>query len=259
MSSVPIVLTMKWGTVFSPDYVNVLYNACIAASRKEFRFVCLTDDATGLHTEIEHYSIPGIGLTHQEWYSKGVWPKIALYSQDMHNLDGRCLFIDLDMMVLSDLDSFFELSEPFVTTDMGPSWRPGGGTAPPEAGTSIFAFNLGQERQILDRFLSDKAAVKTKYINEQQFVGEHASSMAYWPPGWVISFKRWLRQPIPRDLFIPPRRPPPQTKILAFHGTPRPADLLKSGFNLWDRFPHMGNGRVDWVVDYWQRNGGRLP
>lgn len=257
--SKPIILTMKWGSAFSSDCVNVLYNACRGACVQDFRFVCLTDDPTGFVREIEHYPIPNIGLTQDEWYTSGVWPKLSIYSPNLHNLKGRCLFIDLDMMVLNDLDSLLDLPEPFVTTDMGKGWRPGGNEYPPEAGTSIFAFNIGQEVQILNEFVANKALVKREYQNEQDFVGQHASSMAYWPQGWVISFKRWLRQPIGKDLFVQPRMPPPGTKILAFHGVPRPVDLLKSRLNFWDRFPHMGYGRVEWVADYWERNGGRLP
>jgi hypothetical protein len=46
---------------------------------------------------------------------------------------------------------------------------------------------------------------------------------------------------------------------VAFHGTPRPADLLRPGNAMWDRLPHMGHGQVKWMADYWTGNGGTLP
>lgn len=95
--------------------------------------------------------------------------------------------------------------------------------------------------------------------NEQDFVAAHESSMDFWPEGWVISFKRWLRRPIGLDLFMPPKQPPATAKVLAFHGQPRPAALRRSGFNMWDRFPHMGHGSVEWMIDYWKRYGGKVP
>lgn len=258
MSQRPTIVTMKWGTLFGPDYVNVLFRACRAASKMAFDFVCFTENAEGLDPEIIVKPLPQIGLAPEEWYQRGVWPKLALYKAELEGLRGRCLFIDLDMMVLSDLDAFLTNDAPFITTDMGKSWYPGMARSNPEPGTCIFAFNFGEQTAILDAFLADKAGAKQKFQNEQDFAGAHASSMDFWPEGWVISFKRWLRRPIGLDLILPPKRPPESAKILAFHGDPRPIDLMQPGLNFWDNFPHMGHGQVDWVVDYWTRNGGKI-
>lgn len=251
---------MKWGTVFPADYVNVLFSACRAALTGPFRFVCLTDDARGLRPEVEALPIPDIGLTQAEWRAPGVWPKLALYLPDLHGLTGRCLFIDLDMMVLGGLDEMFAQPGGFITTDMGQGWRPGGRPgAPKEPGTCVFAFDFGAEPQILDAFLADKAGAMRRFQNEQDFAGAHARSMAFWPEGWVISFKRHLRRPIGADLFLAPKAPPPGTRILAFHGRPRPIDLIPARAGFWDRFPHLGHGQVRFVRDYWVRHGGRMP
>ena len=258
MNKAATIVTMKWGTIFGPDYVNVLYRACRAAATIPFDFVCFTENAQGLDPEIIAKPLPDIGLRPEEWYQRGVWPKLALYKNQLEGLSGRCLFIDLDMMILRDLDAFLTHNGPFVTTDMGKSWRPDIPRQEPEAGTCLFAFNFGEETQILDRFLADREAAKAKYRNEQDFAGAHARSMEYWPEGWVISFKRWLRRPIGLDLILPPKHPPETAKVLAFHGTPRPADLMRPGINLWDKFPHMGHGQVDWMLDYWTRFGGTI-
>ena len=60
-----IVLCMKWGSLFSSEYVNVLYNAVRAYMTGDFRFVCLTDDASGFADGIESFPIPDIGCTHK--------------------------------------------------------------------------------------------------------------------------------------------------------------------------------------------------
>ncbi len=261
MSQSRIVLCMKWGTVFPADYVNVLYTACRAGLTGPFRFVCLTDDAAGLLPGVEALPIPDIGLTAAEWRAPGVWPKLALYLPDLHGLRGRCLFVDLDMIVLGGLDDMFDFGGgDLVSTDMGEGWRPGGRAgARPETGTCIFAFDLGRESQILSAFLADKAGAMRDYANEQDFVGAHARAPGFWPEGWVISFKRHLRRPVGADLFLPPRAPPPGTRVVAFHGTPRPMDLVPERAGFWDRFPHMGHGQVGWVRDYWVGHGGRMP
>jgi len=260
MADERIVLCMKWGTLFPPDYVNVLFNACRGAISGKFRFVCLTDDAVGFVDGIEALPIPEIGLEPEEWYTSAVWPKLALYVADLHGVKGRCLFIDLDMVVLQGLDEMFEYGHGFVSTDMGEGWRPGGrANAKKEPGTCVFAFDLGQETQILEAFLADKTIAKQNFQNEQDFAGAHARSMDFWPEDWVISFKRYLRQPIGKDLFVAPRRPPDTAKIVAFHGDPRPIALIPEKAGFWDRFPHMGHGQVQWVRDYWVQNGGRIP
>lgn len=260
MTASRIVLCMKWGTLFPADYVNVLYNACRRSLTGAFRFVCLTEDASGLLPGIEALPIPDIGLAAGDWFLPGIWPKLALYVADLHGLRGRGLFIDLDMMVLSGLDDLFDLGPGFVATDMGPSWQnPPRDGAGKQVATSIFAFDLGQETQILDAFLADPAAAMRDFQNEQDFVGAHARSMAFFPPGWVLSFKRHLRRPLGVDLILPPKAPPASAKVLAFHGRPRPIDLLHPQAGFWDTFPHMGHGQVAWVRDYWVNNGGRLP
>ena len=254
------VLCMKWGTLFPPDYVNVLFNACRKAITGPFKFVCLTDDAEGFVDGIEALPIPDIGLTADEWYTSGVWPKLALYVADLHGLRGRCLFIDLDMVVLRGLDEMFERSEGLIGIDVGEGWRPGReGTRPRELGTGVFAFDLGAQTQILDQFCTDKAETFTKFQNEQDFVAAHAKGLAFWPDGWVLSFKRYLRRPIGIDVFRPPKVPPESAKIIAFHGDPRPITLVPERAGFWDRFPHMGHGQVAWVRDYWVNNGGRVP
>lgn len=254
-----VILCMKWGTLYPADYANVLFSASRRYLTGPFRFVCLTDDPKGLADGIEAYPIPDLPLT-PGMRRSGQWAKLGIYLRDLHGLTGRALFIDLDMVICGSLDGFFERPEPFITTDMGTDWRPnptGQGTVEP--GTCLFAFDLGQEAQILDRFLADPEAAVVEHVIEQAWVGAHASSMAFWPPGWVISFKRHLRQPIGIDLFRPPAPPPPGARVVAFHGRPRPADLLRSGPWFWDRFPHLGHGQVPWMADYWTENGGRLP
>ena len=255
-----VVMCMKWGTLYPADYVNVLFNACRRHISGSFRFVCLTDDASDFLPEIEHFGIPDIGLSVEEWRLPGIWPKLAIYQPDLYGLRGRCLFIDLDMMVFDGVGDLFDYGQGLVATDMGPAWE-----TPPRDGpgkqvaTSIFAFDFGAEAQILEAFTRDKDAAMKRFQNEQDFVGAHAKSLDYFPPGWVLSFKRHLRQPVGLDLVLPPKRPPADCKVLAFHGRPRPADLLRPDARFWDTFPHLGFGQVGWMVDYWETNGGTIP
>lgn len=248
------VICMKYGTVYPAAYVNVLFNAVKSSLSGDFRFICLTDDGNGIHPDVEVHPIPDVGLTPAEWFVGGVWPKIGLFDSYFHGLKGRALFIDLDMVVLRGLDAFFEIDKPFVGLNAGPGWGRGG--TPTEFGSAVICYELGSWGHIADQFRQNKPNVMRSFRTEQAYVATHIKEMNFWPEGWVLSFKRSLRQPILIDLLVPPKTPPNTARMIAFHGTPRPKDLLPSGPLFWDRFPHLGWGTVAWMKDYWYRNGG---
>jgi hypothetical protein len=248
---------MRWGRAYAVDYVNVLHSACRAAAREPIRFICLTDDSEGLAPGVEALPVPDIGLTAREWTIGGVWPKLALYVADLHGLHGRCLFIDLDMVVLRDLDSFFASEAPYVGIDAGPAWGRPGSSAAPQLGTGIIAFDIGAHAGLVEEFRREKTSILQRFRTEQAYIASKIPDIEYWPEGWVISFKRKLRRPLGLDLLMHPVPPPPEAKVLAFHGTPRPIDLMSGESLFWDRFPHMGRGRVPWMMDYWLGHGGR--
>lgn len=60
---------MKWGTLYSAEYVNVLYRACSAHIKGDFRFVCLTNESEGILPGVEVFPIPDIGLEHRHYYT----------------------------------------------------------------------------------------------------------------------------------------------------------------------------------------------
>ncbi len=221
-----------------------------------FRFVCLTDRPEGLLPGIEALPIPDVGLLPQEWFVGGIWPKLGIYDGNIHGLRGRAVFIDLDMVVLRDLDAFFDVPGTFVGIDGGLRWGRPGSTAPRELCSALIAYDLGQLGHLAEKFRAQKRDIMSRYRTEQAYTEAELGEIGFWPEGWVISFKRTLRQPLILDLVREPRLPPPSAKVLAFHGTPRPADLIGQGRTFWDRFPHLGHGPVSWMVDYWRENGG---
>ena len=99
---------------------------------------------------------------------------------------------------------------------------------------------------------SDGAVKRTRI--EQVYLQDVYPDIEFWPRDWVIGFKYHLRQPVLRGLFLQPNAPKYPNKVLAFHGEPRPIDLVNGG--LWGIGPHWGLGRVKWMVDYWRRHGG---
>lgn len=248
------VICMKWGTLYPAVYVNVLYRAVRANLTGPFRFVCLTDDTEGLDPEVETFAIPDMGLSDFDW-KKGGWAKLSVFKKELYDIEGRCLFLDLDSVIAGPLDDLFDYPGDVVVIDSSENWRGQPGAVTPSAMTSIFAFTAGKNPEVYENFMADDAGMVAKYRIEQIYLqGELAGEMTFWPRDWVVSFKWHLRRPVLSGFVLPPRPAPANCRLIAFHGEPRPIDLVRSGW--WGIFPHMGRGRVPWMVDYWARHGG---
>ncbi|GLE06226.1 hypothetical protein PINS_up015468 [Pythium insidiosum] len=95
------VVCVKWGNKYGADYVNKLYRGVrrhLDARRVCMRFVCLTDDATGIDSSTE---MTCIGL---EGHWRGWWNKVELFAPSVASrLERHCVYIDLDTVIVGDL------------------------------------------------------------------------------------------------------------------------------------------------------------
>ena len=69
------VLCLKHGTKYSSDYVNKLYNMIKRNCTLDYKFVCLTDDTTGINSNIKTISLPD--------YLQGWWCKPYMFSNNL--------------------------------------------------------------------------------------------------------------------------------------------------------------------------------
>lgn len=249
------VICMKWGTLYDAEYVNVLHNAVRANLSLPFQFICLTDDDRGLDTRIEAFPIPEFGLTPKQWQGGG-WPKLSVFLGDLYGLSGRALFIDLDMIIVGDLEPFFTYGSGIVVIDEG-EWR----QRPPSTMSSIFAFDIGAHEQLVDKMQENPEGMEMQYGYEQNYIHGEAETINYWPQSWLASFKRHLRRPLIIDRILPPKAHSKKVRVVVFHGTPRPRDLVEASRGNRDRFPHYVRAPVPWIADYWHkhRDSASLP
>jgi hypothetical protein len=254
MSAERVVICMRWGALYPPVYVNVLHSAVRRHLSGPFRFVCLTNEAEGLDEGIEAFPIPDLGYGPEHW-RHGAWPKLSVFVDDLYGLMGRALFIDLDSVIVNSLAPFFDIPGDLVSIAGGPRWRRGTSNPRPDLATGVFSFDLGSQPQIAEQFRRDPTGAFREFGIEQRFVQAHVTSWTTWPEEWVISFKRHLRRPLLVDRCLPPRAPYPGTRIVAFHGNPRPIELARAGAHNWAKFPRAGRGPIRWVRDYWLANG----
>jgi hypothetical protein len=258
MSKPYVIMCMKWGTLYSADYVNVLYNASRRHLKAPFRFVCLTDNTDGIVEGVECFPIPDPGLG-QSYYGRGGWPKLLLHMPNLCGLSGRCLFVDLDSVITGNLEPL--LQEPGGIV-MIREWRRFADyfrKYQVNGQTSIFAWDIGSQAQIYERFMADPAGATAAFRSEQRFVTEHATDIRFWRHPDIISFKRHLMAPALLDRFMSVKEPPKETRIVAFHGNPRPIDVVPDRNQSWGKGLRHGRGAVEFVRRYWLENGGQEP
>ena len=181
------VLCMKWGTLYGPEYVNRLYRAVSRKLSRPFRFVCLTDDASGIRREVECVPIPELAVDHP--WSDLPWRKLALYQRELAGLRGTALYLDLDIVIVGPLDPFFEYPGEFCIIH---NW-----THPRRitGNSSVFRFEIGTLGVVLDLYNNPAypALGGPSHGNSQTVPVARAwdaERMTYWPKGWCVSFKK---------------------------------------------------------------------
>jgi hypothetical protein len=82
-----VVLCMKWGTKYGPEYVNRLYAMVRRNITGPFRLVCLTDDRHGIRPEVECFDLPELGVPHPQ-RTMGKWRKQILWGASVPGRSG---------------------------------------------------------------------------------------------------------------------------------------------------------------------------
>ena len=242
------ILCMKWGTKYGPEYVNRLYAMVRRHLSGDFNFVCLTDSSIGIRPEVQCLPIPQLNLELKPGQRDGAWKKLTTFEADLHGLRGTALFLDVDVVIVSSLDAFFELPGEFrIIRDYPRFWR----FWPRITGnSSVYRFTLGAHADVLEYFRAHMQQVQGQFRNEQAFLSDflhRQGKLNYWPDGWCPSFKY---QSIPRWPSNYWREPqiPEGARIMIFHGPCNPPDA-QAGL----RSKGVGFIRpTSWVQTHWR-------
>ncbi len=235
------VICIKWGTKFGPEYVNKLYRMVEKNLQIPHRFVCFTDNAEGLAEGIEVRDLPPF---EEKKIPDKAWRKLSLFNKELADLKGQALFLDLDIVIKSDLSPFFEAEGDFLIVK---DWD-----FPDDiiGNSSVFRFEVGKHPDVLENFYKEDIHIRDRYKNEQAFLSHQIHNkgmLSYWDKSWCVSFKRNCLQPFPLNFFKEPVDPP-NAKIIVFHGRPTPEQAY-AGF--------AGKGGLryvkptKWLDKYW--------
>ncbi|ACL71574.1 conserved hypothetical protein [Thioalkalivibrio sulfidiphilus HL-EbGr7] len=240
------IVCMKWGSLYGADYANKLYGMVRRNLSGDFRFVCLTDDPTGLRQEIETRPCPEIPIPAP--YNNRGWRKLTLWKSTIFDLPGDWLYLDLDVVVTDSLEPFFEYDKDASFIVMQNWTQPGQGIG----NTSVYRFRVGAHDYLYDELVGNTEGVLSSYRNSQTYISRTAKSIGFWPDPWCTLFKvqcvpgfpaRWWKTPVV----------PPGCRVIAFPGVPNPHEALAGHWPAkWYKRIYKHIRPATWIRDYWR-------
>lgn len=218
----PIVfICVKWGEAYSAEYVNILKDMVSRNLEAGFpgRFVCMTDDPTGIDESIEILPIPDDLET---W-----WGKLYMFKRGLFPDGTRCVFMDLDTVIIGSITDILKYDGKFaILRDV---------YFPQQLMSAIMLWEAGEyTAQIWDTWEAEGKPRDPRgdqwWINIMQGgrFAKNADVLQDLYPGKIKSFKADCK-PVP----------PKGTSVVCFHGQPK---------------PH--NCGSDWIAAIWKIGGG---
>lgn len=202
---------------YGVEYVERLRSMVGRHLDRPFRTVCLTDRPGDVPKGVE--AVPAVTpfrLT--PW-----WVKLRLFDPTMP-FDERVLYVDLDVLVVSDLAPVVDWPADFVLCpDSAPTWLgKGRRRAVKRYNSSVMVFDRGARP---DLWRDWRPKVGERLWSDQDWIGEQCPNEATFPA-------RWFRRVNESD-------PPPwpdETKVVLCIGTKN----------------HQAVGKWPWVADLWR-------
>jgi hypothetical protein len=243
------VVTLKWGTRYGVEFVNKLFKAVSDNLSLPFRFICFTDDDTGLAEGIVPFPIPDIEIDPPALYTG--WRKLCLFRPDLP-IDGICLFLDLDILITGNIDEFFSFESekiPIIRdwVALGRKIFPKG---LPVGNSSIFRFVANKSSFVYEQFLREREWALSNFQPPQSYLTHCIRpQMAFWPKHWAISFKEHCRPVFPLNYLIEARLPR-DARIVVFHGKPDPDE---AAYGYRGKKIHHYVRPTRWVRELWEK------
>lgn len=213
------IICIKWGTRYGPEYVNRMYGMLSRSLTGPFQLYCLTDENTGIRSEVKVLPLPELGCPVPS-KAPGKWRKTALWGHELYGITGVALFLDLDVVITGNMDDFFTYGNPDDVV-VARNW-----IKPLErlGQTSVFRYPIGKHGYMLDNFRKDPEGLANHYQFEQRFVTKCVKpGIVFFPTHWVAHFRLNCLGPWPLR-YLRPAVMPKRAKVVIFPGKPDPHD-----------------------------------
>lgn len=207
MLKTTIICVLKLGGDFTSIYVRKLQNAVKRHLTMPYEFICLTDDSS-----IDFCRT--IPLKHR-W--KGWWSKIEVFRAGLVDTN-RIIYFDLDTVILNNIDILTEQDYDFIALQ---PFNPKKRNNPYLMNSSIMSWkNTGEFNFLYDQFNTKSS--DGRFRGDQDYIGSQLIRKGKKYKHWqllidgIYSYKRNCKDEIPKE-----------TKVVCFHGRPRPSKVKK--------------------------------
>lgn len=235
------IICMKWGDKYDADYVNKLYNMVSRNLSLPFQMTCFTDNSKGILPSINIAQLPSLNLPLGA--PERGWNKLSTFQNDLAGLKGDALFLDLDIVIVSNIDELFIYPAEFaIIQDSKLKHKKIGNS-------SVYRFKLGSHQDILEKFQNNFSSIQSKHRNEQAYLSAEMNELgklSFWPKAWCPSFKYHCMYPWPLNYFITAKIPE-NAKIIIFHGHPEPDEAISGVTTKWYRHVRP----TPWIKKFW--------
>jgi hypothetical protein len=220
------LVCVRTGDLYGPEYVEILFDMLLRNSTQyegELKLWCVTDQPETLPEPV--IAIPADPTL------KGFWQKVRLFSPDMPwGVDERVVYFDLDVAITGRLEDLLEYEGAIIQDWYYDAFN-----------SSVMTWRHGQFREVWERF--DPCIMEDPRIGgDQDWITTCARTGGrMWdtfPKAWCVSYKGHAK-----------KWPPDGSKVVVFHGEPKPADVKGWVENVWKlggftSLPKMGGVNV---------------
>lgn len=261
MDKIKNVICIKWGNAYDAEYVNKLHNMIVRNTSYDINFYCFTDDSRNLNEDIIVKPLPILN-TEEKYQTKYSYRKeAALCDDDLGGLKNeRVFFFDLDVVIISNLDEFFEYPKDdkfYIIND----WNSRNNKI---GQASCYSWVVGTLGYIKDYFEKNpKEVIDEFFTASQEYLSnkiiEKYGFLNFWPEHWFCSFRFHCMSKIgPLRHFITPKIPKnkPGLKVIVFHGIPNPREAINGIWELkkaqkWKKLYKVCKP-TKWIEAYWK-------
>ena len=214
------VICIKYGDKYGPEYVDILARMVGRNLRPPYKFICFTDDPTGITEEI--YVAPLTMLTDGKRiprFEQGAWPKAMLYRKNIP-IDGQILFLDLDIIIVQPIDEQVRCNEKedFIICKEFENMP-----SDSRFNSSVFMLRSGTRPEVW-REVELHGTHANYSCADQGVVSKILPDAKTFPVGWCVSGHSLKSVHQATELMdVVPKG----AKIIAFHGYPKPQRFVK--------------------------------
>ena len=182
------ILCVKWGTKYSSEYVNKLYNMVLKnCNGQPFDFYCYTDNPSDLKSNIKTVNI---NSDLKDW-----WPKLDLLN--IFNKDTN-IFFDLDVIILNPLEKLFSVKTRTFSV-LYSQWKEGylmpsvKEKFPTLYNSSIMKWEGNQGKIVYDYFQKNKEMILFKYQGIDRYLFNEPVDVDLLPTSIAYSYWKGVR------------------------------------------------------------------